>query len=187
MRTEAATRAVPQPFTARELRDAFGTFTTGVTVVTGVRPDGEPVGVTVNSFTSVSLQPPLILWCLANESPSVGAFAPGAPFAVHVLTQEQLDMARHFARRGREKFDVDAHWRSDPRPPHLADSLCRLDCRVHAVHPGGDHRIVIGEVLSALRAVGKPLVFHAGHFGRFRAESKPEPAEVWHSLHEEWF
>ena len=91
----------------RELRDVFGAFATGVTVVTAVRPDGEPVGMTANSFTSVSLDPPLILWCLADQSTSLPAFAPGAPFAVHVLGHEQRDLALHFARRGREKFDVD--------------------------------------------------------------------------------
>jgi 3-hydroxy-9,10-secoandrosta-1,3,5(10)-triene-9,17-dione monooxygenase reductase component len=176
-----------QPLTSRELRDAFGTFATGVTVITGVRPDGVPVGTTANSFTSVSLDPPLILWCLANQSASLAAFAPRAPFAVHVLAQEQIELALHFAQRGREKFDVDPHWRSHPRPPHLAGALCRLDCRVQGVQPGGDHWIIIGEVLSVAREGGLPLAFHAGRFGRFVADPGPSPAQVWKSLHDEWF
>lgn len=187
MPREVATAAAPPSSTARELRDAFGTFATGVTVITGVRPDGEPFGVTANSFTSVSLDPPLILWCLANQSPGLGAFAPAARFAVHVLKHDQLDLALHFSRRGREKFDVDPHWRHNPQPPHLAGTLCRLDCRVHAVQPGGDHWIIIGEVLAVLRNGGTPLLFHAGRFGHFLTDLRPELSEAWKSLHGKWF
>ena len=176
-----------RPLTHRKLRDVFGVFATGVTVVTAVRPDGEPVGATANSFTSVSLEPPLVLWCLADHSPSLGAFAPGASFAIHVLSHEQRDLALHFARRGREKFEVDPHWRDHPTPPRIAGSLCRLDCRVHAVQPGGDHWIIIGEVTSCERHEGAPLVFQQGRFGRFSADPGPGGAEVWKSLHGEWF
>jgi len=173
-------------FSLRELRDAFGVFATGVTVVTAVRPDGEPVGVTVNSFASLSLHPPLLLWCLANGSSSAAAFFAGAPFAVHVLGHEQRDLALHFARRTPEKFDVDRHWRTQPHPPPIADALCRFDCRVQAVHPGGDHMIVVGEVLTITRAAGRPLAFHAGHFGSFRADPKGPEVDVWGS-EDHWF
>jgi len=171
----------------RALRDVFGAFATGVTVVTAVRPDGEPVGMTANSFTSVSLNPPLILWCLAHQSTSLQAFAPGAPFAVHVLGHEQRDLALHFARRSRPKFEVDLDWRTDPKPPQMAGTLCRLDCRVHAVQPGGDHWLILGEVVSFQRRGGAPLVFHEGRFGRFVSDPGPGGAEVWKSLHGEWF
>jgi len=173
--------------TASELRAAFGAFATGVTVVTAVRPDGEPVGATANSFTSVSLDPPLVLWCLSNQSASLTAFTPGSPFAVHVLGHEQRDLAIHFARRGREKFDVDPHWRRAPEPPHIAAALCRLDCRVHSVLPAGDHWIIVGEVVSATRREGAPLVFHASRFGRFTPDLGPDAAHAWKSLHGEWF
>ncbi|MBS0366860.1 MAG: flavin reductase family protein [Proteobacteria bacterium] len=175
------------PFSQRELRDAFGLFATGVTVVTAVRPDGEPVGVTANSFSSVSLQPPLLLWCLAAGSGSVGAFAPGAPFAVHILSHQQRELALHFARRSAEKFEVDRHWRSRPHPPQLADSLCRFDCSVHAVHEGGDHLIVVGEVLAIARVPGAPLAFHAGRFGTFSADRDVGPVDVWHDLQDQWY
>ena len=174
-------------FSHRELRDVFGAFATGVTVVTAVRPDGEPVGTTANSFTSVSLDPPLILWCLANQSTSLPAFAPEAPFAVHVLGHEQRDLALHFARRGREKFEVDLDWRNNPKPPQMAGTLCRLDCRVRAVQPAGDHWLILGEVMSFQRREGVPLVFHEGRFGRFVSDPGPGGAEVWKSLHGEWF
>ena len=171
----------------RELRDAFGVFATGVTVVTAVRPDGEPVGTTANSFTSLSLEPPLVLWCLSNQSASLTAFKPGSPFAVHVLGHEQRDLATHFARRGLEKFDVDFHWRREPGPPHVSGALCRLDCRVRVVEGGGDHWIIVGEVASVTRRDGAPLLFHAGRFGRFVPDSAPDAAEGWKSLHGEWF
>ena len=93
-----------RPIEPRELRDAFGTFATGVTVITARRPDGEPIGVTANSFASVSLSPPLALWCIARDSPSVQAFVEGANFAVHVLTAAQHDVALRFATRGGEKY-----------------------------------------------------------------------------------
>ena len=175
-----------EALTARELRDAFGAFATGVTVITAVRPDGTPVGATANSFTSVSLDPPLILWCLSAQSASLTAFAPDSPFAVHVLSHEHRDLAIHFAHRGREKFEVDPHWHRAPAPPRIAGALCRLDCRVRSLLPGGDHQIIVGEVMSIERRDGAPLVFHAGRFGRFVSDLGPDAAAAWSSLHGEW-
>lgn len=178
-------------YTPRDLRDSFGLFATGVTVVTAVRPDGEPVGVTANSFTSVSLEPPLLLWCLSSLSSSAPAFTHGAHFAVHILSHHQHELALHFARRTQEKFEVDRHWRSTPQPPHLADVLCRFDCKVHAVHEGGDHLIIVGEVLGIARAPGTPLAFHSGRFGNFTADrGGAGKLDVWESLegHEDhWY
>jgi flavin reductase (DIM6/NTAB) family NADH-FMN oxidoreductase RutF len=174
-------------FTQRDLRDAFGLFATGVTVVTAVRPDGEPVGVTANSFTSVSLEPPLVLWCLAGASSGAPAFVPGAAFAVHILSHHQLELARHFARRAHEKFDLDRAWPNRPHPPQLPDVLCRFDCRVHAVHPGGDHLIVVGEVLEITRALGTPLAFHASRFGSFSADPGVGKMDVWEGLDDHWY
>jgi 3-hydroxy-9,10-secoandrosta-1,3,5(10)-triene-9,17-dione monooxygenase reductase component len=174
-------------FSERDLRDAFGLFATGVTVVTGVRPDGEPVGVTANSFASVSLEPPLLLWCLAGGSSAVPAFTRGAAFAVHILSHHQLDLARHFARRGHEKFDLERAWRNKPHPPRLAEALCRFDCRVHGVHGGGDHLIIVGEVLHLERAPGTPLAFHASRFGSFNADPGVGKLDVWEGLDDHWY
>lgn len=177
-----------QTFSHRDLRDAFGLFATGVTVVTAVTPDGEPVGTTANSFTSVSLDPPLLLWCLASSSSTVAAFTLGAPFAVHVLTSYQRDTALHFARRTREKFEIDAHWRANPSPPHVAEALVRFDCQVHAVHPGGDHHIIVGRIAALTRSFGNPLTFYAGRFGEFVPDPRTSPAiDIWRQLHGEWF
>ena len=162
-------------------------FATGVTVVTGVRPDGEPVGATVNSLASVSLDPPLLSWCLARSSGSVSAFSVGSAFAVHILAHDQRDLALHFARRVRDKFDADHYWRANPHPPEIADVLCRFDCRVRSVYPEGDHLIVIGEITGFTRRPGAPLVFYGGRFGGFVAEPGDpgiDMREVWRS---EWF
>ena len=175
------------PFTLRELRDAFGMFATGVTVVTAVRPDGVPVGVTVNSFASVSLEPPLLLWCLARTSSAVPAFGAGAPFAVHVLSHHQLDLARHFARRGHEKFDPGQPWSNRPQPPHLPEALCRFECRVQEMHAGGDHLILLGEVCGIARAPGTPLAFHASRFGSFSADPGIPEMDVWEGLDDHWY
>ena len=174
------------PFTQRELRDAFGSFATGVTVITAVRSDREPIGITANSFTSVSLDPPLLLWCLAKTSSNIEVFADGAPFAVHVLAHDQRDLAMHFARRGRAKFEIDRHWRDNPHPPMIADALCRFDCRVHATHPTGDHLIVVGEVIALTRHAGAPLTFHAGHFGAIHHDRGGGHIDPWGGLEGEW-
>jgi flavin reductase (DIM6/NTAB) family NADH-FMN oxidoreductase RutF len=174
-------------FTQRDLRDAFGLFATGVTVVTAVRPDGEAVGVTANSFTSVSLDPPLLLWCLASSSSGAPAFAHGAEFAVHILSHHQLELALHFGRRTHDKFELDRHWRNKPHPPHLEDALCRFDCSVHAVHAGGDHLIIVGEVRAITCAHGTPLAFHSGRFGNFSADPGVPKVDIWEGLEDHWY
>jgi len=170
-------------FTERELRDAFGEFATGVTVVTALRPDGTAVGVTANSFSSVSLEPPLLLWCLAAGSSSLHAFAPGAGFSVHVLSHEQRELAVHFARRAPEKFEAG----EGARLAQLDQALCRFDCRVQALHEGGDHVIIIGEVLALRRGPGHPLAFYAGHFGTFGADRGLPRIDVWDGANDGWF
>jgi flavin reductase (DIM6/NTAB) family NADH-FMN oxidoreductase RutF len=162
------------PLASRDLRDAFGLFATGVTIVTARRPDGSLFGMTANSFTSVSLEPPLILWFLASGSSGVAAFSPAAMFSVHVLCHEQRELALRFSRRTADKFE--SH-------PHLAGALCRFDCRVQALHAAGDHLVVIGEVLSVeQKKLGTPLAFHAGRFGSFRADRGVGKVDVWEGL-----
>ena len=178
-------RPLSSTFTQRQLRDAFGEFATGVTVVTALRPDGTPIGITANSFSSVSLEPPLLLWCLSSASSSVRAFAPGAPFAVHVLGHEQRELAVHFARRALEKFEIGAG--AQLQPPELGAALCRFDCRVHALHEGGDHLIIVGEVLALQRGGGPPLAFYAGHFGTFSADRGVPRIDVWDGANDGWF
>jgi flavin reductase (DIM6/NTAB) family NADH-FMN oxidoreductase RutF len=155
---------------ARTLRELFGLFATGVVVVTAVDTQGAPIGLTVNSLTSVSLDPPLLLWCLASTSQNRTAFTPAARFDIHILNDDQAQLAMHFARRAREKFETDAHWRSEPSPPRIHGALARISCRVQATHEAGDHVIIVGAIESAERGAGEPLVFHASKFGRFTAK-----------------
>ncbi len=171
---------------ARELRRIFGLFTTGVTVVTAVSPGPEPVGVTANSVTSVSLDPPLLLWCLANKSSSLGAFLLDASFAVHILEEHQADIALHFARSGRAKFEVDSWWRSHPTPPVIDGALARIECRVEALHPGGDHTIIVGRVLAMSSRNAQPLAFHASRFGKFAPQRDAVNVDVWSDPRDAW-
>jgi flavin reductase (DIM6/NTAB) family NADH-FMN oxidoreductase RutF len=106
---------------------------------------------------------------------------------VHVLGHHQLDLALNFARRTQEKFEVDRHWRNKAQPPHLTDALCRFDSRVHAVHAGGDHLIIVGEVLGIVMAPGTPLAFHAGRFGNFSADRGIGKVDIWEGLEDHWY
>ncbi|MGY6410577.1 MAG: flavin reductase family protein [Alkalilacustris sp.] len=160
---QGATRFTPGPDTARLMRDALGRFVTGVTVVTAATPTGA-IGITANSFTSVSLDPALVLWCPARASRRFPHFDAAGHFAIHVLGADQLDLARRFA-AGAGGFEAEDH--SPEGIPTLPGALARFDCALHAAHDGGDHSIVVGRVLRAELRAGAPLVFSGGDFGQF--------------------
>ncbi|MEU6998149.1 flavin reductase family protein [Nonomuraea sp. NPDC046570] len=156
----------------RSLRDALGQFATGVAVVTTAVPHGERAGVTVNSFTSVSLDPPLVLWCLSRQAPSAPLFLRAGRFAVNVLAAGQDHLSQRFARPAPDKF---AGVPTRPSPyglPILAGSLATFACRTVTTYEAGDHRIFIGEVEHFHREGGEPLVFHSG---RYRDLAVAEP------------
>lgn len=169
-------RALGAP-AALDLRSALGSFTTGVTVVTSSTGDGEHHATTANSFTSVSLDPPLVLVCLGNESRGLSSILRGDAFAVNVLSRAQEHLSAYFAdptrpagpaALARVDYSLDANG-----CPRLEDSLASFACRVHAVHPGGDHAIVVGEVVDLVaRPHDEPLVFHAGGYRRLAAASR---------------
>lgn len=173
-------------FDKRALRDAFGQFATGVTVVTGTRVSGEPVGVTANSFTSVSLEPPMLLWCLQNDSTSFGAFALERPFVVNVLAAGQEAQAMHFAKRAAAKF-LSGPVAQASRAPRLAGALCRIDCTVAATHVVGDHTVIIGRVDAIENEGGAPLVYHAGRFGAFSGSPESREVNTWETFGGEWY
>ena len=155
---------------ARLLREALGRFATGVTVVTTMGSRG-PVGMTVNSFTTVSLEPPLVLWCPARNSTRHEVFTGAEAWSVHVLGAEQLETCLRFTKGGRQ-FDELEPVITDEGVPVLPGAAARFDCLTHAVHDGGDHSVVIGRVLRV--TVGgptdHPLVFAAGRFGQFNPD-----------------
>ena len=129
----------------RALRDAFGCFMTGVTVVTTVQ-DGKPLGFTANSFSSVSLDPPLLLVSIANRSANLSAFTTGAGFAINILSEGQKDLSARFARPVDDRF-ADLYWRHGPAGnPVLAGVSAWFDCRLDQAVPAGDHTILIGRI-----------------------------------------
>nr|WP_249138913.1 flavin reductase family protein [Actibacterium sp. MT2.3-13A] len=147
------------------MRQCLGRYATGVAVVTTQAPGG-PLGITANSFASVSLDPPLVLWSPAKRSARFAAFRAAQDYAIHVLTAEQEPLARRFARAGHGFEGLD--WRAGPGGvPLLEGVLARFLCRQEAVHDGGDHAIIVGRVLEAVQREGAPLVFLGGRYGGF--------------------
>ncbi len=152
-------------FDGRALRDAFGSFTTGVTIVTTCGPTGADIGLTANSFSSVSLDPPMVLWSLARTSSSIDAFRNSAHFAVHILSADQEALSARFASKGIDRFDGLALDRGPDRVPMLPDCMARFACRLAYQYEGGDHVIFVGEILDFSHSARKPLVFHGGRYG----------------------
>lgn len=149
------------------LRRAFGQFGTGVTVVTAMTDRG-PLGMTANSFSSVSLDPPLVLWSAARRSKRHDAFADASHYCIHVLSAQQQALALHFATHG-EAFDT-LDWSEGPNAvPILSGCLAAFHCEQYAVHPAGDHSVILGEIRNAsvFTGTGTGLIFHQGTFGAF--------------------
>lgn len=163
----AGTIAV-KPFGSREFRDALGSFATGVTVLTTQGSD-IPYGMTANAFSSVSLDPPLILVCVIKGTDGSRHITENGVFAVNILGTDQEPMSRYFASRdrprGNEAFRQISHFRSISGSPILDGSAAYLDCRVAANYEAGDHVIIIGEVIAlGLNPDVQPLLFHAGKY-----------------------
>lgn len=149
-----------------EFRSALGRFATGVTIVTTRDPEGRLYGVTVNSYNSVSLDPPLILWSLARSSNSMDAFDRSGAFAVHILGADQEDLARRFATRGNKKF-VGLETRPGVKGVPLFDNcLAHFECTTEKRFGGGDHVIFLGRVVNFEACDNPPLLFHLGRFAR---------------------
>lgn len=150
----------------KAFRNALGSFPTGVTIVTTDSPEG-PVGITANSFASVSLDPPLVLWSPAKSSHRHEHFGSALRFAIHVLSESQLDICQSFTKSKAAFADLD--WTTSPSGIPLINgvSAC-FECNLETTYDAGDHTIVVGRVIRAHHEGGNPLVFHAGQFGRVR-------------------
>ncbi len=152
---------------SRRFRSALGRFATGVTVVTGVMPDGTPAGVTVNAFTSVSLRPPLVLISLADSTTCLDAFIKGDRFVINVLGDDQHKLSLAFATLRKNKFKGVDYGTWDSGCPILPGCLANLECTRVAVHQGGDHVVVIGEVDRMEHSKdGNPLLYYRGSYAR---------------------
>jgi 3-hydroxy-9,10-secoandrosta-1,3,5(10)-triene-9,17-dione monooxygenase reductase component len=146
------------------LRAALGRYATGVTVVTCLDADGRPVGLTVNSFGALSLQPPLVLWSLRTVSPSLAAFSAARHFAVNVLGAAQVDLSRRFASPLADKF-AEGEWHAgEGGVLVLNESAAVFECETASQQDEGDHRLFIGRVLRFVDGGLPPLVFHSGRY-----------------------
>jgi len=158
------------PVETASFRAALGAFATGVCVVVTRLADGRPAGVTVNSFTSLSLDPPLVLFCLGRGGTALTRFAVAPAWSVHVLADHQEELARRFARRSQEAATHDtwaglAAREGEDGLPLLPGALARLSCRAERALEGGDHAILIGRVAALdWRAEGRPLLYFRGRF-----------------------
>lgn len=150
----------------RAYRTALGSFPTGVAVITTSASAVHHMGITVNSFTSVSLDPPLVLWCLDKKSDRYHAFTKARSYTVSILGTEHQEVSSRLAKRGNHSLDGIALVGTTLGPPALADALSVFECEAEAVHDAGDHAILIGRVVRFSRpGDGEPLVFFRGKYG----------------------
>jgi flavin reductase (DIM6/NTAB) family NADH-FMN oxidoreductase RutF len=155
--------SAPPDIDPRAFRDALGSFVTGVTIVT-TRGAGADIGLTANSFNSVSLDPPMVLWSLALTSSALPAFRTAPWWAVHILASEQEALSARFAQKGIDKFAGLAVSRGPGDIPLLDGCAARFICRAAYEHEGGDHAIFVGQVLEFDQAGRAPLVYHQGRY-----------------------
>ncbi len=153
------------PVNNEDFRGALSRFASGVTVVTSKCRDGQKRGLTVSAFSSVSLDPPLILVCIERQTTIHDYLAVGCFFAVHILNEEQESLSRRFASKEPNRFAGIAYKESIEGTPLLEDVLACMECRIVAVQEGGDHTIFIGEVESTVIRDGKPLLYYRGGYG----------------------
>jgi len=152
------------------LRDAFGQFATGVTVVTTVSEAGKPIGITVNSFSSVSLKPALVSWSLDSSARRYKEFSEAEYFTISVLTENQEELSNLFAERSWDDsvFEDTQWYLGHNEVPQLPDVSARFHCKTANLYEGGDHLIIVAEVLDYESEAQAPLIFCQGRYGRFK-------------------
>ena len=159
------TAALPPNFSTQDFRAALGTFATGVTVVTARSANGARIGLTANSFNSVSLSPPLVLWSLSRSAGSMAAFARGSHYAINILAADQRHVAERFASKQADRFAGIA-WRAGAGGAPILDGVAAVfECFNRSRYEEGDHTIFVGEVERCEHRIGaQPLIFHGGRF-----------------------
>ncbi len=156
------------PVDKAEFRQALGYFAAAVTVVTTHREDQSPAGITVTAFSSLSLDPPLVLVCIDKRARLHESFEPGKAFAVNILRDDQEAVSRRFASSEPEQFREIGYTTGPLGAPLIHDVICAIECRVTELLPGGDHTIVIGEVDSTRVGEGKPLTYFRGGYAALK-------------------
>ena len=164
-----SSRAVPAQIDERLLRDTAGHFATGVTVVTTLANDARPIGMVVNSFSCLSLAPPLVMWGIDKRSPSFGIFKNCKGFIVHIMGENSVEETMQFANPLKDKFKGIKWSKGIFDMPVLTHALAILECRKLETFPGGDHEIIIGQVERCDSREGSPLVFYRGRFAQIGA------------------
>lgn len=160
-----ALKAHPPAFSKAEFRTALGMFATGVTIVTARTTEGVLVGLTANSFNSVSLSPPLVLWSLSQSAASMAAFSTGSHYAINILSAEQQELARQFATKGVDRFAGVAYALGISGAPLIEGAAATFECFNRSRYEEGDHVIFVGEVERCQhRAGASPLLYHGGKF-----------------------
>lgn len=152
----------------RDLRNALGCFATGVTIITTVDEQGAPIGITANSFTSLSLDPPLVLFCLDINSNSFEAFHRNRHFAVNVLAEDQKELSSQFARSSEDKWNGVEFRTWETGCPVFERCIANLECEIDSIFEGGDHVIIVGKVTQMRYEEGdcRPLIFYRGRYGQ---------------------
>lgn len=158
-------QARPPNFSPTEFRGALGMFATGVTIVTALAENGTPIGLTANSFNSVSLSPPLVLWSLARSAGSFAAFSTGSHYAINILGADQQDLAKQFAAKGGDRFAGVQFVSGAGGAPVIQGAAATFECFNRSRYEEGDHIIFVGEVERCSHQAGaSPLLFHGGKF-----------------------
>jgi flavin reductase (DIM6/NTAB) family NADH-FMN oxidoreductase RutF len=156
-------------FDGRELRDALGRFATGVCLITTVSDSNQAVAMTANSFTSVSLDPPLVLWSLQNNSDVYEVFATPRHFAINILSTEQQAQSNRYAKKGQHDLDPADYRIGKYGAPVIRHALVTFECELEATHEGGDHLIIVGRVKDMQeKPSGEPLLFYCGRYRELR-------------------
>jgi flavin reductase (DIM6/NTAB) family NADH-FMN oxidoreductase RutF len=163
--TSSNLRALAPDFTAADFRTALGMFATGVTIVTARNSEGGLIGLTANSFNSVSLDPPLVLWSLAQSAGSMPFFRTGTHYAINILAADQQDLARQFASQVTDRFAGVDYTLGAAGAPLLTGAVATFECFNRSRYQEGDHVIFVGEVERCAHMNGaSPLLFHGGKF-----------------------
>ncbi len=163
----------PAAFTERQFRDALAQFATGVTVIAARGPAGALVGFTANSFNSVSLAPPLIVWSLNGQAANLDAFRSADRYSINVLAQDQIELARRFSRPHADRFAGVPYRLGAGGAPLIEGCIAWFECRHHAQHNAGDHVLFIGDVEYCERRSGVGLVFHHGRYATTQPVNPP--------------
>ena len=156
-------------FDGRELRDALGRFATGVCLITTISDDNQAVAMTANSFSSVSLEPPLVLWSLQNNSDVYDVFSTPRHFAINILSTEQQAQSNRYAKKGQHDLDPADYRIGKYGAPVVRHALVTFECELEATHEGGDHLIIVGRVRDMQeKPSGEPLLFYCGRYRELR-------------------